>query len=123
MLGDALKSAAWGAAALGATASMVIPGVGEGIKAAELGAQAARAGAKEGIELAGKDAGEAVARSESEGAVAEGAADETSGAVAKGKNKGVRRAEKVAHVAHELDDLHMPKFQAQGQQETYTRSY
>jgi len=129
--GDAAESAAWGLAAAGATASMVVPGAGAGIKAAELGAQAGRVAAregvelagKEGLELAGKEAGEAVARHEGEEAVAKGAVDETGEAVAKGKAKGIRRAEKVAHLGHELSGLHMPQVQLQGQQETYTRSF
>ena len=62
--GDALKSAAWGATSLGATAAMVIPGVGELVKGADLAAQAGRVGgealakdvAESGVKTASEDA-------------------------------------------------------------------
>jgi hypothetical protein len=91
----ALSSGLWGLAAVGATASMAIPGAGEVIKGAELGAQAARVGAKEGAELLTKDAVETGTKDVVEGGVKK----EVSGVKKAGK------MERKAHLASEGIDL------------------
>jgi len=82
----ALSSGLWGLASVGATASMIVPGAGEAIKGAELGAQAARVGG----EAVAKDAAEMGAK----GAIEEGA----TGVEEAGK------AAKWAHRAHSATD-------------------
>ena len=123
----AAGSALWGLASLGATASMVIPGVGEAVKGAELAAQAGRTVAKEGVELAAKDVAETGAKEVAETGAkdvaetgAKDVAEEGSTTVEK-----AAKAEKWGHRLHELGDINLDfNLQApQGQQETYTRAY
>jgi hypothetical protein len=127
--GDAAESAAWGLASAGATASMVVPGVGQGVKAAELGAQAARVGVKTGAELAAKEGGEAVAKDVVETGVREGvesSADDVVEEIGSGLSKRLRRGERKAHLAHELAGVHLPNLDVnvgEGQQQTFTRAY
>jgi hypothetical protein len=114
--GDALKSAAWGAASVGATASLLIPGAGEAIKGAELAAQGARL------------AGETVAKDVAETGAKDVVETEAKTAAEEGSNAGkARKAEKVAHAAHEIAGITLPSFGAPqigpGQQETFTRAY
>lgn len=101
--GDALKSAGWGALALGATASMIVPGVGEAVKGAEMGAEAARVGG----EALAKDAAETGAKDAAEGAAAkEGAAAEEGVAAEEEATAGSRagKAAKWANRAHNAAD-------------------
>jgi hypothetical protein len=106
---------------------MVVPGVGEGVKGAELAAQAARVGVKEGAELAAKEGGEAVAKdvaeAEAKGAV-ESSADDVTEEVGSSTSKKLRKAEHGAHLAKEVLGLHMPDVNVgEGQQQTFTRAY
>jgi hypothetical protein len=108
--GDALGSAAWGLAAIGGTAALALPGAGEAIKGGEMAAQAARAGAREGIELAAKEGGEAAAKGAVEG-----------GSTAAEK---IGKGERWAHRAKTVAGINMPDPQiGAGQQQTYTRAY
>jgi hypothetical protein len=104
--GDALKSAGWGALALGATASMVIPGVGEAIKGAELGAEAARAG--EAASLGGKELAES--------AVAKEGAAEGSNLVklAKGANRAHHAADAASRLGSFLNGQGNAELRPQG---------
>jgi hypothetical protein len=126
---DAAESAAWGLAAAGATAAMVVPGAGAGVKAAELGAQAARVGVKTGAELAAKEGGEVLAKDAVETGVREGvesSVDDVAEEVGSSASKKLRRGERKAHLAHELSGLNLPNLDINvgaGQQQTFTRAY
>jgi hypothetical protein len=99
----ALKSAAWGAASLGATASLVIPGVGEAVKGADLAAEAARAGGEAVAEATAKDAAEAGAKDVAES----GVVDEGTSGVKKARKteRNVHRAREVADVAGRIGNF------------------